>query len=1289
MSKKFTTFLLAATMLGALSAQAQVTRQPLKKTATSAQEAIISPRALKGEHKKLTAQELAAAKQAGDKQALQKQESSKRKPQKGLSKAPRKVEASEATPVTVPYEADFAEGIDAFENDFIVINNNDDLSDFEPCTWNWSGSSGAYYVYNQDGVTGADDYLVLPVILEGGKTYEVTVNAATWNYPEEFEVVAGTECTASALTTTIIGKMSPEDEPADYSGTFTPAADGVYYVAIHCTSEPDQYILSIYRFSIDVQASPEAPAAVDDLTVTTTVGELKTTLSFTAPTLSIGGDALTGDVTIEVLRNGELVKTIENVAPGSTQTYTDEVPAEGAYVYKLVTYNAAGKGRTSKEQKVTVMLPKDLPYFVSFDETDAFYKFQVIDNNDDGSTWEDNPSSNVAQYRYNWDNTADDYLVTQPLNLQAGRKYVVTINAACFNSDYVERFDVVAGKNATAEDLNISVIESTEVSSEAFTEYSGSFTADESGVYYVAIHATSAPNQYYLMVSSISVETSAEPTAPAAPTLTATAAAMGELKATIEVTAPDKTVEGGALASITKMELYRGNDLVAEKSDVAPGSTITFTDEGIETSALYSYNAVAYNESGRGEKSEKADVYVGIDQPEAPTEVTAVDHGGTVDFSWNAVGETGLNGGYVIPSEVTYDICSLFVSPYFVAFGDVLGSVKGQTSVTVEYNTDEGDEQDYNYFAVRATNEATEDVDNAAWDYTALFTGKPYDSVVEGFAEGELHYFWDTNALLMISNYSADNDGSALALISEEAGLKTMVSGKLNLKDAADPKLVFAALGNNISKLHVLGSVDGKGNWSLLQTFDLTGDYQTYQLSLASLKNHERYAQIAFAAEFVNTCVLSDDEIVSTGDYFFLDNIRIGDILDNDLAIGASAPASITAGQTANIIVYVENKGTKAAKDYKVIVKAGEKELFSETVAEELSAFSLAQFATQMPTTVFDEAGDVNVTISVEYEADQNTENNTIAGYITVDEPTAAAPLDLTAENNDAGGADLSWTAPDTQAEDVTEDFENGPGEFTQIDGNLDGFGWDYIYDEEYGELNAHSGYGGMQSYSWLPGGMGAVHVDNWIVTPLAILDGTFSFWAAAQDGDWTDEHFAVYVSTTGNQSADDFTQVSEEFVASGWSQEYTVDLSGYAGQEGYIAIRHFNSYDNFALVVDDISFTKAPALPVEYNVYADEQLIATVVGETTTYTVDADLLTEGEHTFAVTAVYANGMESLPTTATINVVSGISQLVADGQPVDIYTVDGRMVRRQATSTDGLRGVYVVRYGKDARTVIVK
>jgi hypothetical protein len=44
----------------------------------------------------------------------------------------------------------------------------------------------------------------------------------------------------------------------------------------------------------------------------------------------------------------------------------------------------------------------------------------------------------------------------------------------------------------------------------------------------------------------------------------------------------------------------------------------------------------------------------------------------------------------------------------------------------------------------------------------------------------------------------------------------------------------------------------------------------------------------------------------------------------------------------------------------------------------------------------------------------------------------------------------------------------------------------------------------------------------------------------------------------------------------------------------------------------------------------------------------------------AVTAVYEGGKESAPATAVIDNASGINEITLDGQPVDVYTIDGRL-----------------------------
>ena len=67
----------------------------------------------------------------------------------------------------------------------------------------------------------------------------------------------------------------------------------------------------------------------------------------------------------------------------------------------------------------------------------------------------------------------------------------------------------------------------------------------------------------------------------------------------------------------------------------------------------------------------------------------------------------------------------------------------------------------------------------------------------------------------------------------------------------------------------------------------------------------------------------------------------------------------------------------------------------------------------------------------------------------------------------------------------------------------------------------------------------------------------------------------------------------------------------------------------------------------------------------------------DGQPVEAVTAVYEGGKESAPATAVIDITSGINEIALDGQPVDVYTIDGRLVRRQATSLEGLKGIYLI------------
>lgn len=199
---------------------------------------------------------------------------------------------------------------------------------------------------------------------------------------------------------------------------------------------------------------------------------------------------------------------------------------------------------------------------------------------------------------------------------------------------------------------------------------------------------------------------------------------------------------------------------------------------------------------------------------------------------------------------------------------------------------------------------------------------------------------------------------------------------------------------------------------------------------------------------------------------------------------------------------------------------------------------------------------------------------------------------------SDGNTVNLSWTLPmmnsSYSVDEIFYDFADSTmSDLTLIDANHDGLNF-VVY--------PFGGYGSgkcLKSVSWQTN---PVNPDNFVVLPLvtASENTVFSFMAVDADmpGIAPDpEHFGVAVSTTGNTNAADFTMV-QEWNSTGSYTEYTVDLSAYAGQQIYVAIRHFNTTgETYYLYIDDISITGVEAQitrPAKGAlVYANGELIA------------------------------------------------------------------------------------------------
>lgn len=145
---------------------------------------------------------------------------------------------------------------------------------------------------------------------------------------------------------------------------------------------------------------------------------------------------------------------------------------------------------------------------------------------------------------------------------------------------------------------------------------------------------------------------------------------------------------------------------------------------------------------------------------------------------------------------------------------------------------------------------------------------------------------------------------------------------------------------------------------------------------------------------------------------------------------------------------------------------------------------------------------------------------------------------------------------------------QDGMQGWTTINADGDNYNWHWNYTSD-----THSGSGQMTSESYVIN-VGELTPNNYLVSPqfTAHAGDAITFWAKGFDPQYYAEHFGVAVSTTGNTNTNNFTMVSEEFVATNDWAQYTVDLSAYAGQNIYVAIRHYNCTDMYRLYVDDVT---------------------------------------------------------------------------------------------------------------------
>lgn len=189
-----------------------------------------------------------------------------------------------------------------------------------------------------------DDWAITPPFrLKADKLYELQFEVSG---EHEMELTFGTGNTV-ATQQEVVDLLHFDNYVQDrrHSIFKRPAEDGTYLFGFRDISYGVESVFAIDNVKVNEVASITAPAAVEGLAMQRDAqGELKATLTMTAPTANINGDALTGALKVSVYDlNGQLLGQDDGVQPGANVQLTVNA-LQGWNQVRVVAENENGEG---------------------------------------------------------------------------------------------------------------------------------------------------------------------------------------------------------------------------------------------------------------------------------------------------------------------------------------------------------------------------------------------------------------------------------------------------------------------------------------------------------------------------------------------------------------------------------------------------------------------------------------------------------------------------------------------------------------------------------------------------------------------------------------------------------------------------------------------------------------------------------------------------------------------------------------------------------------------------------
>ncbi len=206
------------------------------------------------------------------------------------------------------------------------------------------------------------------------------------------------------------------------------------------------------------------PEIIDDLTVTPDPSKtLSCELSWMNPSMDVMGEPLKDLISVTIMRNGEIIHTVDNPQMGAKETWTDTPETNGFYTYSIYGTSSIAKGEVYTAPVVIVgenpcdTPISDFPYLENFETGELSLCWDAYDMDGNGYTWKvvqgGYDQSTYTASRPFSNNLEDDWLVTSKIAVPEEGNFILRFwEFNYFVTDYIKNSILISTRSKNPED---------------------------------------------------------------------------------------------------------------------------------------------------------------------------------------------------------------------------------------------------------------------------------------------------------------------------------------------------------------------------------------------------------------------------------------------------------------------------------------------------------------------------------------------------------------------------------------------------------------------------------------------------------------------------------------------------------------------------------------------------------------------------------------------------------------------------------------------------------------------